>query len=308
MVFFLFVCCLLFILFLFRQQNQFTPRPTGGAPAAEQLRPCADPPCPDGYLTTLGVFHRLFESEFLGFFLFFSFVWSFSAVPGLSCQVQSKGANFPPRISPPFSLRFLCCSLILIFLWRFLSLRIFILVLGFFFNYYFKIFSLILAPEHPTPGPPGATTSKEVSAWSVLIPLYFMVYSPPFFFFAAQLHSGIFQRCYSPLPPPPPSPHEQIPQSKSHKIPREKGINRFSRLSRWNFSSALIFQQLFLHPSIHPSMIHPTLHPSIHASLPPPSPHPPRARRGTNPLPLPGLCSGFSRGLYLVCIMYNNNN
>lgn len=137
MVFFLFVCCLLFILFLFRQQNQFTPRPTGGAPAAEQLRPCADPPCPDGYLTTLGVFHRLFESEFLGFFLFFSFVWSFSAVPGLSCQVQSKGANFPPRISPPFSLRFLCRSLILIFLWRFLSLRIFILVLGVFFNYYF---------------------------------------------------------------------------------------------------------------------------------------------------------------------------
>lgn len=108
------------ILFLFRQQNQFIPKHIRGAaaaPTAEQTRPfAAYSPFLEGYLTAvLWVVFCLFVFNlgviFISFSSSLSFVWGFSAMPGLSCQVQSKGANFSLMFPIPF-----CCSVDLLFL------------------------------------------------------------------------------------------------------------------------------------------------------------------------------------------------
>lgn len=103
---------------------------------------------------------------FLSFSSSFRFVWGFSAVPGLSCQVQSKGANFSLNIPPLPSL--FCCSVVLLFsvssvqgpsgVAEVFSPAGFLSWCGFFFNYL-----LFLVPQHPSPGPPGATASKDAT-------------------------------------------------------------------------------------------------------------------------------------------------
>lgn len=148
-----------------------------------------------------------FARRFLSFFqVVFSFVWGFSAVLGLSCQVQSKGANFPLRFPP-----ILLLSLMVSFPFPPLkgpreSLRfLYPLPQDFWIRLclIFLLFSFILVPQPSSPGPPGATPRHGgVSAplTSTPLPVGFISPLSPLSSSTCECSKGAI----SPLPAPAP--------------------------------------------------------------------------------------------------------
>lgn len=225
--------------------------PGGGAAAA----------LAHGYLTALGLLQRFCSLNFGALFWFLASSGAFQPCRDFPARFRAKVLNspspffffsfsslyfdFPLEVSFPrdFCPDFFCCC------W--------------FFNYYFEIFCWILAPEQPSLGPPGATTSEELSAFIPSVygsfPSLFLIF---ILFFCCSAPLGNFPEVL--FPPSTPSP--QNPQKQRHKTPRGKGNKSIFQVEQ------VELQLCSRLPSLHPSSIiidhHPSFFPSLFFFLP----------------------------------------